>query len=521
MVEDLRGSEKGTAQLDIKRWIAALALSVAFSAQAMDVSSPKGAFALKDKPKGGQPGFCAEELAAALKGTLGRDEVSHYPVLNLNGRRILLSTTSALASVDGKIVRLQQAPSVSEGCLWLPAEFLSAVLPQVLGGPVSVKGLEAKAAPAETKPESNPETKPEPRAVALDKGDSVAVESVVASDSVRITFLGRAALLGEVAQGNKDVTVTFPEATLAGSPGGLGKGIVDDLLFEKGGHRAKIQLGPGFKRFESVKLRNPDRLVLLFKGEGQRVASPAPEAPPAVEPEAAVPPMTGEPPKKSAAFDTVVLDPGHGGPDTGATTAGGLQEKNLTLALAQKTAALLEKEGIKAILTRSTDAQVPLMQRTALANFNRANLFLSIHLNSSPASSARGTETYYLSRNATDQWSIAASRQGKHRRRDQWGHGRRRAQPRAVGAGPDVLHRRERVSGRGHPGGVQRASRNGRPGSQAGALRGPRRRPDARRPGGGGLPLQPGRGQAPRGSRFPGPGRSRPGQIHPRFQGPE
>ena len=391
--------------MDIKRWTVALALSVAFAAQAMDVSGPKGAFVLKDKPRGGQPGFCAEDLAAALKGTLGRDEVSHYPVLSLNGRRILLSTTSALASVDGKIVRLQQAPSAADGCLWLPAEFLTAVLPQVLGGPVSVKGLEAKAAPAETKPESKPETKAETKAAAPDKGDSVAVESVVTSDSVRLTFLGRAALLGEVAQGNKDVTVTFPEATLAGNPGGLGKGIVDDILFEKGGHRAKIQLGPGFKRFESVKLRNPDRLVLLFIGEGQRVVSPAPEPPPAPEPTAAVLPMTGEPPKKSSAFDTVVLDPGHGGPDTGATTVGGLQEKNLTLALAQKTAALLEKEGINAILTRNTDAQVPLMQRTALANFNRANLFLSIHLNSSPASSARGTETYYLSRNATDQWS--------------------------------------------------------------------------------------------------------------------
>ena len=390
--------------MDIKRWTAALALSVAFAAHAMDVSGPQGAFALKDKPRGGQPGFCAEELAAALKGTLGRDEVSHYPVVSLNGRRILLSTTSALVSVDGKIVRLQQAPSASDGCLWLPAEFLTAVLPQVLGGPVSVKGLDAKAAPADAKPESKPETKAETKA-SQDKGDRVVVESVVASDSVRITFLGRAALLGEVAQGSKDVTATFSDATLVGNPGGLGKGIVDDLQFEKGGHRAKIQLGAGFKRFESVKLRNPDRLVLLFRGEGQRVVSPAPEPPPAPEPIAVVPPMTGEPPKKSSAFDTVVLDPGHGGPDTGATTVGGLQEKNLTLVLAQKTAALLEKEGIKAILTRNTDVQVPLLQRTALANFNRANLFLSIHLNSSPASSARGTETYYLSRNATDQWS--------------------------------------------------------------------------------------------------------------------
>jgi N-acetylmuramoyl-L-alanine amidase len=194
----------------------------------------------------------------------------------------------------------------------------------------------------------------------------------------------------------------------------VGKGIVDAVECAKGGKKLRVVLGVGFKRMESAKLRNPDRLVLLFRGEGQRVAPPPPEPvsapeptpPPATPPVAATAPSApAEAPKKTAAFDVVVIDPGHGGPDTGANTADGLQEKFLTLAIAQKAEALLEKEGLRVVLTRSTDLQVPLIQRTAIANYNRADLFLSIHLNASPAPSARGTETYYLSRDATDLWA--------------------------------------------------------------------------------------------------------------------
>jgi N-acetylmuramoyl-L-alanine amidase len=171
-----------------------------------------------------------------------------------------------------------------------------------------------------------------------------------------------------------------------------------------------VILGPGFKRMESAKLRSPDRLVLLFKGEGQRLV-PQSFEPLATPSEAVAPlgldaqPPTGEPPKATEAFDTVVLDPGHGGPDTGAASSEGLLEKDLTLSLAKKAAALLEKEGIRVILTRSSDLQVPLIQRTAIANYNRADLLLSVHFNASPVPSARGTETYYMSRQATDLWS--------------------------------------------------------------------------------------------------------------------
>lgn len=97
----------------------------------------------------------------------------------------------------------------------------------------------------------------------------------------------------------------------------------------------------------------------------------------------------------------VVLDPGHGGLDHGTfyeTSQFRLAEKDVALAIAKDTKALLEKSGILVTLTREDDHDVPLAQRTALANRLKADLFLSIHLNSShsPRANTEGVETYIL-----------------------------------------------------------------------------------------------------------------------------
>jgi N-acetylmuramoyl-L-alanine amidase len=103
----------------------------------------------------------------------------------------------------------------------------------------------------------------------------------------------------------------------------------------------------------------------------------------------------------------IVLDPGHGGHDTGSVGPEGLREKDLVLDVAQRLGRLLEtRMGSEVILTRSDDTFVPLERRTEMANEAKADLFLSIHANSSPLRSAAGVETYYLnfttSRSALD-----------------------------------------------------------------------------------------------------------------------
>jgi len=93
----------------------------------------------------------------------------------------------------------------------------------------------------------------------------------------------------------------------------------------------------------------------------------------------------------------IVIDAGHGGHDTGTIGPNGLQEKDLVLDVALKLGKLLEDRlGAEVIYTRDDDTFIPLETRTAIANKERADLFISIHANSSDDSSARGVETYYL-----------------------------------------------------------------------------------------------------------------------------
>lgn len=94
----------------------------------------------------------------------------------------------------------------------------------------------------------------------------------------------------------------------------------------------------------------------------------------------------------------IVIDAGHGGHDPGSIGRHGLQEKDLVLDIALRLARLVETElGAEVVLTRDSDVFIPLEERTAIANSRGADLFLSIHANSSRSPRARGVETYFLS----------------------------------------------------------------------------------------------------------------------------
>ncbi len=94
---------------------------------------------------------------------------------------------------------------------------------------------------------------------------------------------------------------------------------------------------------------------------------------------------------------TVVIDPGHGGSKPGTIGRSGLQEKTINLDVALALQKLLkEKAGLEAVLTRETDIDVPLENRTVIANQKRADLFVSIHVNAHRDSRRGGVETFYL-----------------------------------------------------------------------------------------------------------------------------
>jgi N-acetylmuramoyl-L-alanine amidase len=93
----------------------------------------------------------------------------------------------------------------------------------------------------------------------------------------------------------------------------------------------------------------------------------------------------------------IVIDPGHGGHDTGTIGPNGLLEKDLVLDVSKRLGKLLEARlGADVLFTRRDDTFIPLETRTSIANQEQADLFVSVHANSSHDPDARGVETYYL-----------------------------------------------------------------------------------------------------------------------------
>jgi len=106
----------------------------------------------------------------------------------------------------------------------------------------------------------------------------------------------------------------------------------------------------------------------------------------------------------------VVIDAGHGGHDFGSIGPTGFSEKELVLDLAKRLKALIESQmGTEVVMTRDVDVFVPLENRTQMANEEKADLFISIHANSSPAKAVRGVETFFLNLNTQSRDALATA----------------------------------------------------------------------------------------------------------------
>jgi N-acetylmuramoyl-L-alanine amidase len=155
-------------------------------------------------------------------------------------------------------------------------------------------------------------------------------------------------------------------------------------------------------------LRNPYRIVVDLR-QG-KVASEALRQSPRTQPSslAAVPSAPVRP-------LTIVIDPGHGGKDPGAIGPGGLMEKTVVLQIAKELRQIIRATlpHVRVILTRETDRFIPLKRRAEVANQHEAQLFISIHANSSPRRDASGIETWYLSFAANAQAKQIAARENQ------------------------------------------------------------------------------------------------------------
>jgi N-acetylmuramoyl-L-alanine amidase len=146
-----------------------------------------------------------------------------------------------------------------------------------------------------------------------------------------------------------------------------------------------IQSIGGHKIFS---LYDPYRIVIDVTGESKT---------PVQVPGQGTPPALTLAQQLGLGVKRIMIDPGHGGKDPGARGRGGLDEKELTLAIAKKLRDKLEKDlKVEAILTRATDVFLPLEERTGLANTRKADLFISLHINANRNKEVRGITTYIL-----------------------------------------------------------------------------------------------------------------------------
>jgi N-acetylmuramoyl-L-alanine amidase len=164
------------------------------------------------------------------------------------------------------------------------------------------------------------------------------------------------------------------------------------------GSDLRIQLTTPDVAADTYRLDNPFRIVI----DVRKAAAPAPGAPPL--------PLPSTRPVEQPGIHTIVIDPGHGGKEVGAIGPGGLMEKDATLQICQKLHDALEaKLHARVVLTRTDDSVVSLDQRTAVANQYHADLFLSVHMNAAVVKGAKGSETYFLSLEASDELAKKAA----------------------------------------------------------------------------------------------------------------
>ncbi|RWU02913.1 MULTISPECIES: N-acetylmuramoyl-L-alanine amidase [unclassified Pseudodesulfovibrio] len=165
------------------------------------------------------------------------------------------------------------------------------------------------------------------------------------------------------------------------------------------------------QEYKVFPLQNPYRIVIDVYAPDKN--APVASAAPSQEPRKTTGNSTYRPPSgsKKMAGDlleqlgltvkTIMIDPGHGGKDPGAV-ANGLREKDINLKFAKLLGGKLQGQGFNVIYTRTTDVFIPLEKRTAMANVQKADLFLSVHCNANRSRSVNGLETYSLNLAKTD-----------------------------------------------------------------------------------------------------------------------
>lgn len=331
----------------------------------------------------GQELVALDDLATLFQLTVREDPLAGGVTVTYRNRSIVTSADQPMVSVDGRVVPLP-SPIVRAGRRWLvPVDFITRAL-----GPIYDQRIELRRAS---------------RLVLL--GD-VRVPRVTARvDSVgpptRATIeVSSAVPVTAAADAGRIVIRIDADALDLNLPAG-GGGLVEQIRAGDQPNTVTVVLAgtAGAPRVSSSSTDTLTRVAIEVPSLTSADTPPAPATPPPATPPAppAPPPSDSVLTLGRAGFQTVVIDPGHGGEDTGVRGPGGAEEKHITLDVARRLKERLETRlGLRVVLTRDDDRSVTLDERAALANNRKADLFLSLHVNAALAASVSGAEVYHL-----------------------------------------------------------------------------------------------------------------------------
>ena len=336
-----------------------------------------------------------DDLAAVFQLAVREDALGAITV-SYRGKTIILTTNQALASISGKLISLPAPPSRA-GRRWLvPVEFIGRALAPIYDTRLELRKPSHLLIVGDVRvPRITLRYEPLGTAARLTIDAAPRTSSTVSQDNVRLTIKFDADALDIAAPPLAPVPSTAAQGVIGGIH------LVDPATLA-------VDLGPRFGGFKALTQPVDTTMRLVIDLASTQVQAEA--AVPAPAPLPAPPPDLSPLNQPVPAIRTIAIDPGHGGEDEGAKGAGGTKEKDLVLAEARRIKAAIEARlGIRVLLTRDDDRQVPLDDRTAVANTNKADLFISLHASASLRPSTAGASIFSAAfdRNA-EQTALAA-----------------------------------------------------------------------------------------------------------------
>ena len=340
---------------------------------------------LATRVMGGQEMFALDDLARLFALTVREDAAAGGITVSAGPQTIVLSSQQPLASVAGRMISLPAAP-VRDGRTWyVPVDFVSRALALILPGRLELR-------------------KPSRLLVTGDvRLPRIAVRSEgLGAGTTRVTIDVGLPTPHTVSQDASRLLVRFEADGL--DLGNIRVSPTETVLAVRAGDSPgvlAIDLGPRFATFRVSDQPAPTpgtaRIFIDVVAQTDAAAPGAPQ-PPGVPPAAApdTPPLLDFP--TPGGLRAIVIDAGHGGDDAGVKGVKGGVEKTIALAVARRLKGALEARlGVRVLLTRDSDHAVPPDQRAALANNNKADLFVSLHANASRRGAVAGAEVFYLS----------------------------------------------------------------------------------------------------------------------------